>query len=147
MADIYSKIEAYNAVGGNDAGATVGANARKTDQVYNTGTRQLVFLQLEVTCVTDNLDTNYASANSNFSKLMSILQQRIEVYGVGEPSTNAVTVITTKDSLAMTAAEEADPGDDVDVIMNMIEAESAIFSNATVYWGSKINGWNLENDC
>jgi len=79
--------------------------------------------------------------------LMSILQQRIEVYGVGAPSANQVTVITTKDSLAMTAAEEADPGDDVDVIKNTIEAESAIFSNANIFWGSKITGWGIENDC
>ena len=127
---------------------TLGENARKVSEVYNTGTRQLVFLQLDVTCVTDNLDTNYTDSNSNFSKLMSILQQRIEIYGVGQPNSQGeVTIITTKDSLAMTAAEEADPGDDVDVIKNTIEAESAIFSFVDVYWGSKITGWNIENDC
>lgn len=142
MADAYSQT-----VSG-EVATTLGANARKVDQNYQVGTRQLVFLQLDVTCVSGNLATNYASANSNFSKLMSILQQRIEIYGVGEPNDQGeVTVITTKDSLAMTAAEEADPGDDVDVIKNTIEAESAIFSNATIFWGSKITGWSIENDC
>jgi hypothetical protein len=142
MADAYSQT-----VSG-EVATTLGANARKVSEVYNTGTRQLVFLQLDVTCVTGNLATNYASADSNFSKLMSILQQRIEIYGVGEPNDQGeITIITTKDSLAMTAAEEADPGDDVDVIKNTIEAESAIFSNATIYWGSKITGWSIENDC
>jgi hypothetical protein len=142
MADAYSQT-----VSG-EVATTLGANARKVSEVYNTGTRQLVFLQLDVTCVTGNLSTDYASGNSNFSKLMSILQQRIEIYGVGEPNDQGeVTIITTKDSLAMTAAEENDPGDNVGVIENMIEAESAIFSNATIYWGSKITGWNIENDC
>jgi hypothetical protein len=142
MADAYSQT-----ISG-EVATTLGANARKADQTYQVGTRQLVFLQLDVSCVTGNLATNYASANSNFSKLMSILQQRIEVYGVGQPNSDGeVTVITTKDSLAMTVAEEADPGDDVDVIKNTIEAESAIFSNATVAWGSKITGWGIENDC
>lgn len=144
MPDLYSQT----IVGDGVSTYTVGANNRKVSQVYNTGTRQLVFLQLDVTCVTDNLATDYASANSNFSKLMSILQQRIEIYGVGEPNSQGeVTVITTKDSLAMTTAEENDPGDDVDVIKNTIEAESAIFSNANVFWGSKITGWSIENDC
>jgi hypothetical protein len=142
MADAYSQT-----VSG-EVATTLGANARKVSEVYNTGTRQLVFLQLDVTCVTGNLSTDYASGNSNFSKLMSILQQRIEIYGVGEPNDQGeVTIITTKDSLAMTAAEENNPGDNVGVIENMIEAESAIFSNATIYWGSKITGWNIENDC
>lgn len=142
MADAYSQT-----VSGEVATA-LGTNARKVDQTYQVGTRQLVFLQLDVTCVTDNLATNYASADSNFSKLMSILQQRIEIYGVGQPNDQGeVTVITTKDSLAMTDAEEADPGDNIAVIKNTIEAESAIFSNATVFWGSKITGWNIENDC
>jgi hypothetical protein len=141
MADLYTTIP-------QGMTSAFGANAKKVDQNYQVGTRQLVFLQLDVTCVTDNLATNYASADSNFSKLMSILQQRIEIYGVGQPNDQGeVTVITTKDSLAMTAAEEADPGDDVDVIKNTIEAESAIFSNANVFWGSKITGWNIENDC
>jgi hypothetical protein len=140
MADAYSQT-----ISGGVA-TTLGANARKVDQTYQVGTRQLVFLQLAVTCVTDNLATNYASADSNFSKLMSILQQRIEIYGVGQPSSTNVTIVTTKDSLAMTPAEEADPGDDVDIIKNTIEAESAIFSNVDVFWGSKIIGWGIEND-
>lgn len=139
--------DAYGQTISGEVSTTLGANARKVNQTYQVGTRQLVFLQLEVTCVTDSLDTNYTDSNSNFSKLMSIIQQRIEVYGVGQPSSNNVTIVTTKDSLAMTPAEEADPGDDVDVIKNTIEAESAIFSNVNVYWGSKIEGWSIENDC
>jgi hypothetical protein len=139
--------DAYNQTISGEVSTTLGDNTRKVNQVYNAGTRQLVFLQLGVTCVTDNIATNYTDPNSNFSKLMRLVQQRVEVYGVGEPSGTEVTIIISKDSLALTGAEENDPGDDADIIKNTIEAESATFSNVNVFWGSKITGWNIENDC
>jgi hypothetical protein len=142
MADAYNQT-----ISGEAGAATLGANTRKANQVYNTGTRQLAFLQLSVTCVTDDIATNYTDPDSNFSKLMRILQQRVEIYGVGQPSGTEVTIIISKDSLALTEAEEADPGDNADIIKDTIEAESALFSSAFVQWGSKISGWSIENDC
>lgn len=141
MADLYGQV----LVGDGISTYTVGANNRKAAETYQVGTRDLVFLQINVTCPSGNLDTTPTAANSNFANLVKVLQLKLELYGVGAPDGNNVTVITTRDSMIFDDDDLTDPGDDVTVLENFIEANSS-FTNVDVYWG-QLDGWSIENDC
>jgi len=121
-------------------------NDRKAQESYAVGTRDLVFLQINVNCATDNLSTDYTASDSNFQRLLQVLQQRLEIYGVGEPnSSNEVTVIAARSTIPYTGNEEQDAGGNVTVLEDMIDA-SEYFSSSNVFQG-QINGWSIENDC
>jgi hypothetical protein len=120
-------------------------NDRKAQESYAVGTRDLVFLQIEVNCTTDNLETDYTASDSNFQRLLQVLQQRIEIYGVGEPDGNKVTVIAARSTIPYAAGEEADAGGNVTALEDMIDA-SSYFASSSVFQG-QINGWSIENDC
>ena len=99
MADIYSKVEAYNAVGGNDAGATVGANSRKTKHdTFNYGTPKIYPLVISRT--DEGNFTGHASANSDFHKVVAAIQTRAEIYGIGEVETTYFTILVNWNTLA-----------------------------------------------
>jgi hypothetical protein len=120
-------------------------NDRKAQESYSIGTKDLVFLQINLTCTTGNLDTTYTASDSNFSRLLQILQQRLELYGVGQPSGDAVTVIVTRCTVPFSGNEELNPGGQVQLLRDDIDA-STYFSSSYVFQG-QINGWNIENDC
>ena len=75
-------------------GTTVAANYLKADPSTQFGTRQLSVLNIAQTGV----ETNYADANSLFSKTIRAIQQTAEVWAVFTPTTNAVNVIISTDS-------------------------------------------------
>ena len=76
-------------------GSTVAANYLKTTGNFSQfGTRELAFISISVT----GLDTNYANANSLFSKTVRALQQQAEVYFVGTPASGAVVAIISADT-------------------------------------------------
>ena len=76
-------------------GSTVAANYLKTTGNFSQfGTRELAFISIAVTA----LDTNYANANSLFSKTVRALQQSVEVYFVGTPASGAVVAIIAADT-------------------------------------------------
>lgn len=120
-------------------------NDRKAQESYAVGTRDLVFLQLDVSCATDSLDTDYTASDSNFQRLLQVLQQRLEIYGVGEPSGSEVTVIAARSTIPFTGSEEQDAGGNVSVLETMVE-DSEYFTSANVFQG-QITGWSIENDC
>ena len=75
-------------------GTTVAANYLKADPSTQFGTRQLSVLNIAQT----GIDTNYANANSLFSKTIRALQQTAEIWAVFTPTTDAVKVIISNDS-------------------------------------------------
>ena len=76
-------------------GTTVAANYLKSTANFSQfGTRELAFISISVT----GLDTNYANANSTFSKTVRALQQLVEVYFVGTPASGAVVAIIAADT-------------------------------------------------
>jgi hypothetical protein len=120
-------------------------NDRKAQESYAIGTKDLVFLQIEATPSSGSLDTNYANSDSNFQRLLQVLQQRLEFYGVGQPSVNNVTVIVTRATVPYSDNEESNAGGRVSVIEADVN-DSPYFSSAYVYQG-QILGWTIENDC
>jgi hypothetical protein len=127
MADLYS---------------TLGTNAKKTFDSTQFGTRDLVFLQIDAQ---QDIETNYTASNSVFTELIQCLQQRVEIYGVGIPDGQEVTVVVSRQSVPYADGEEADAGGNVSVLQDMINA-SATFSGVNVFHG-KMNGWIIQNDC
>lgn len=117
-------------------------NAQKAVDSTTFGTRDLVFLQISVS---EDLSTSYTASGSNFHKLIECLQQAVEIYGVGIPSSNEVTVVVNRQSVPYGDGEEANAGGHVVALEDLIDAHST-FSNANVYQG-KMNGWNIQNDC
>jgi hypothetical protein len=73
---------------------TVGANYLKAAPSTAFGTRKLLVLNVAVAGV----DTNYADANSLFSKTIRAIQQTAEIHAVFTPTTDAVKVIIAADT-------------------------------------------------
>jgi hypothetical protein len=122
--------------------ATLGTNAKKTVDSTQFGTRDLVFLQINVS---QDIGTDYTASGSNFQKLIECLQQVVEIYGVGIPTTNNVTVIVSRQTVPYADGEEADAGGDVVALETLINAHPDL-SGADVFHG-KLEGWNIQNDC
>lgn len=120
-------------------------NDRKAQEVYSGSSRDLVFLQIDLNCASGNLDTDFTDSNSNFSQLVQCLQQQLEIFGIGQPSGNQVTVIVSRSSVPFAEGEEADAGGTVQALEDLIDAHPA-FSSSSVFQG-QITGWNIENDC
>lgn len=99
MADAYSQT-----ISG-EVATTLGANARKTQHdTFNYGTPGISPL------VVQRLDegdfSNSGNANSDFHKVMAVIQTRAEIYGIGRIGGNFFTLLVRDDTLA------ADDGDD-----------------------------------
>lgn len=125
---------------------TLSPNDRKVQEVYAASSRDLVFLQIAASCVSGTLETDYQASGSNFQALIQTLQQAVEIFGIGEPSGNEVTVIVSRSSVPFGEGEEADAGGTVAALESLITANTAVFSGADVFQG-QITGWNIENDC
>jgi hypothetical protein len=120
-------------------------NDRKAQESYAIGTKDLVFLQIRTVCSSGNLETNYLNSDSNFQRLLQVLQQRLEFYGVGQPASDTVTVIVTRATVPYSGTEESNPGGFVQILRDDIDA-SPYFSGTDVFQG-QIAGWAIENDC
>ena len=75
-------------------GNYVAANYLKAQPSTQFGTRQLLVLNIAQA----NVYTNYANANSLFSKTVRALQQTAEVWAVFTPTTGAFNAIISTDS-------------------------------------------------
>jgi hypothetical protein len=147
MPDIYGKVEAYNASGSSDAFAAVGANSRKTKHdTFNYGTPAIYPL---VIVNNDGNWTNFANSGSDFHKVMTVIQGRAEIYGIGEVEDNDVTILVNWNSLAQddtasenTGSPQVDNGD-----LDYLEAEvlAATGVNVTI-WHGKFVGTEIDYD-
>ena len=80
---------------------TESAGARTYAGPYsNFGTRQLAFYSVTIT----GLHTNYTNSNSLFQKALNGVAQVAELYFVGTPASNAVTIAIAADTDASTTA-------------------------------------------
>ena len=75
-------------------GTTVTANYLKASPSAKFGTRDLTFISVSVSGV----DTNYANADSLFSKTVRALQQSVEVYFIGTPASGAFVAAISADT-------------------------------------------------
>lgn len=120
----------------------LGANTKRTVDSTTFGTRDLVFLQIDAN---QDIATGYTNSKSVFQELIQNLQQSIEIYGVGIPSGNQVTIVANRQSVPYTNSEESNAGGRVSKLETYIN-DSATFSGATVFHG-KMQGWGIQNDC
>jgi len=120
----------------------LGGNTRKVVDSTTFGTRDLVFLQIDAQ---QDIATGYTASGSVFHELIQCLQQAVEIYGVGIPSGQEVTVVVNRQSVPFAAGEEADAGGNVSALEDLINA-SATFSSVNVFHG-KMSGWSIQNDC
>lgn len=89
-------------------GTLVTANYLKASPSTRFSTRQLAFVEIEVT----GCHTNYKLSNSLYSRAIRGVQTVAEVYAVGEPSANKFMVVIAQDT------DGADNNNDVDAGSN-----------------------------
>ena len=90
------------------AGITVSANYLKAKPSTRFSTRQLAFVEIEVT----GCETNYTATNSLYSRAIRGVQTVAEVYAVGLPASNKFMVVIAQDT------DGADDNQDVDAGFN-----------------------------
>jgi hypothetical protein len=87
------------------AGITVSANYLKAKPSTRFSTRQLAFVEIEVT----GCHTNYNNTNSLYSRAIRGVQAVAEVYAVGTPDSNKFMVVIAQDT------DGADDNNDIDL--------------------------------
>ena len=128
MADIYGKVEAYNAAGGNDAGATAGANSRKFgNRTFQFGTRNISPLVL-YSAASDF--ANSQNSNSSFYKVMQVVQSRCEIFGIGRVVDDQATLFVADDTLYADAGDDRAPNNEEDI--DLLEAEILAATGLTI---------------
>jgi hypothetical protein len=124
MPDIYGKVEAYNASGSSDAFAAVGANSRKTKHsTFDYGTPKIYPL---VVIRNDEGDwTDHQLSNSDFHKVIAVMQTRGEIYGIGDVSGANFTVLVNWNTQAQdtTVSENASEPEIEDGDLDRLEDE------------------------
>lgn len=138
MADLYAQT-----ISG-DSAYTVGANSRKTAQdTFNYGTPAIYPI---VVIRTDEGDwTGHASAGSDFHKVVTAIQTRAEIYGIGNISSAQFSVFVNWNTMA---ADDGEYEPNVDEQLDYLEAEILAATGITVQVDAgKIVGGALANNC
>lgn len=141
MADAYSQT-----ISG-EVATTLGANARKTTHdTFNYGTPRIYPIVVNRNAGNWN---DYADSNSDFHKVMAVIQTRCEIYGIGEidPTTSQFTLLVNLNTLV----QDTNDYDDVPNITDTISILGTEIQNATgiavnVENGKIVNG-SLLSDC
>ena len=106
---------------------TTSANYLKAAPSTQFGTRQLTIISVAQTAI----GTNYANADSLFSKTVRAIQQTAEIYAVGTPSTNACQFIIATDTQS-TADSATDQTAGFGLLEAAILAGSGVAGTVTV---------------
>lgn len=107
---------------GTDAtsGVNVAANYLKARPSTRFATRQLAFFDVQISEVA----TNYADANSLYSKAIRAVQQNAEIYAVGEPASDHFIVVVAQDT--------ANDGSNTDDSLNEMAQNLSVATGGTV---------------
>jgi hypothetical protein len=139
MADAYSQT-----ISG-EVATTLGANSRKFGvNTFRFGTRNISPLVL---VANGGEFANDQSSNSDFYKVMLVVQSRCEIFGIGEVGNTQATLFVADDTLY------ADPGNaqaptsipDIDLLQDEIFAATGI--TVRVYNGKIVNDDVSYDDC
>jgi hypothetical protein len=137
MADAYSQT-----ISG-EVATTLGANSRKfKHDTFNYGTPAIY----PIVIVRDTGDWDgYADSNSDLQKVLTVVQTRAEIYGIGEVDSELVAVFVNWNTMAADAGEEEPNYDDQ---LDYLEAEILAATSIVVRVDAgKIVGGTLENNC
>jgi hypothetical protein len=144
MADLYSLTP-------QGMTSTFGANAKKTTHdTFNYGTPKIY--PLVVSRTDEGNWTGHASSGSDFHKVMTVIQSRAEIYGIGEIENTYFTILVNWNTLAQddnasenTGEPQTDSGD-LDYLEDEIEDATGI---TVQVWHGKIVGSTIDfnEDC
>lgn len=123
-------------------GTPVAANYNKAQPSTTFGTRELLFLQVDMGT---NVETGYTNSDSLYAKAIRGLQSTCELYGVGTPNGNWFTAIAAANTAALNEGQSAGDGDTISDIRNAVEASTG--ENSVTVWNARLNGGGLENNC
>jgi len=139
MADAYSQT-----ISG-EVATTLGGNSRKTTQDrVNFGTPDIRPLVIDKS--SGNWD-NSDDPNSDFHKVMAVIQTRCEIYAIGQISNDKFTLLVNSNTLA---ADDGDPQapttiPDLDYLQNEINSATGIA--VRVYNGKIVGNTINYDDC
>ena len=122
-------------------GTAVAANYAKAQPSTQFGTRELLFLQVDMG---GDVETGYTASDSLYAKAIRGLQTTVELYGVGTPNGNWFTAIASANTAPLNAGQAVADGGRVTAIENAINAAAGV--SCSVFNGF-LNGSNIENDC
>jgi len=140
MADAYSQT-----ISG-EVATTLGTNSRKFGHdTFSFGTRNISPLVL----IGDagNEFTNDQSSNSNFYKVMLVVQGRCEIFGIGEVSNSQATLFVADDTLYADEGNQRAPTTVPDIDLLQAEIFAATGLTIRVYNGKIVNDDVSYNDC
>jgi hypothetical protein len=125
MADAYSQT-----ISG-EVATTLGANNRKTKHdTFNYGTPTIY--PLVVSRTDEGSFTGHADANSDFHKVIAVIQNRAEIYGIGEVENTYFTILVNWNTLAQDDLASENTGEpevqagDLDYLENEIDDATGI---------------------
>jgi hypothetical protein len=129
MADLYSQVIRGDGV----STYTVGANSRKFgNQTFQFGTRNISPLVI----YSDAGDfANDQDSNSNFYKVMSVVQSRCEIFGIGNVTNTYATLFVADDTLYADEGNSRAPNDSSDIDLLQDEISAATGLDISVYNG------------
>jgi hypothetical protein len=116
-------------------------NGLKTQPSTTFGTRQLLFLQVDMNT---DVATGYLNSDSLYSQAIRAMQTVCEVYGVGLPNGEYFTALAAFDTAPMNDGQSAGDGDRITEIETAID--DATGSSCHV-WNGRLQGDYIWNDC
>jgi len=123
---------------------SVGQNARKLKHdTFNYGTPRVYPLVL----VHGTNWDGHADSNSDLYKVITYLQGRgVEIYGIGDVSSDEVTILANWDKIPKDANDSEGPNDTSDIDLLQDEINSLLGITCRVWYG-KIQGNTISYDC
>jgi hypothetical protein len=140
MADLYGQIIRGDGVGT----ATVGANTRKVIRnKFEYGTPDLRLLIIVDEADGGSFTTGHADSNSQLSKALLALQQRVEIYGVSNTDSDDFAVYVRRSSIPLAQGEEDGDQEERTILSALVTA--AVGFSCSVYDG-EIDGNEIDYD-
>jgi hypothetical protein len=140
MADLYNQV----IVGDGVSTATVGANTRKVIRnKFEYGTPDLRLLIIVDEADGGSFTTGHADSNSQLSKALLALQQRVEIYGVSNTDTIDFAVYVRRSSIPLAQGEEDGDQEERTILSALVTA--AVGFSCSVYDG-EIDGNEIDYD-
>jgi hypothetical protein len=122
-------------------GTPVAANYAKAQPSTTFGTRELLFLQVDMNT---DVQTGYTDSDSLYAKAIRGLQTQVELYGVGTPQGNWFVAIASSNTAPLNDGQGIADGNRVGRLEDAIDDTAGVSCNV---WNSRLRGDNLENNC
>ena len=135
---------AYSQTISGEVATTLGGNSRKFgNDTFRFGTRNISPL---VITVGSNEFANDQNSNSDFYKVMAVVQSRCEIFGIGNVTNNDAVIFVADDTLYADAGDEPAPNDQES--LDLLEAEVLAATGITVsIYNGKVSSDDINYDC